>query len=119
MKPPLESRHPHRRRRRFHKGKLTGVDFAQRKAAKKQSKRMSQKTEDGRRIREEDGALQAAGDVRQAPAAAPEARERTRYCRPPRCARRKALKLKAAARAGREKMAAKKVPGAAKSLSKV
>ena len=97
------------------------VDFAQRKAAKKQSKRMSQKTEDGRRIRGgKTVPRKQRGMCAKPPPLPPKLREEDEMAAAAALReKKKALKLKAAARALREKMAAKKVPGAAKSLSKV
>ena len=98
-----------------------GVDFAQRKAAKKQSKRMSQKTEDGRRIRGgKTVPRKQRGMCAKPPPLPPKLREEDEMAAAASLReKKKALKLKVAARALREKMAAKKVPGAAKSLSKV
>ena len=97
------------------------VDFAQRKAAKKQSKRMSQKTEDGRRIRGgKTVPRKQRGMCAKPPPLPPKLREEDEMAAAAALReKKKALKLKAAARALREKMAAKKVPGAAKPLSKV
>ena len=97
------------------------VDFHQRKSAKRTSKRASQKTEDGKRIRGgKTVPRKQRGMCAKDPPLPPKLREEDelRAARE-RNERKKAEKLKRAARAMREKMAAKGVPGAAKPLSKM
>ena len=97
------------------------VDFNQRKSAKKNSKRMSQKTEDGRRIRGgKTVPRKQRGMCASDPPLPPKLREEDEArAAAERNARKKEEKRKAAARALREKMAAKGVPGAAKPLSQM
>ena len=97
------------------------VDFNQRKSAKRQSKRMSQKTEDGRRIRGGKSVpRKQRGMCSSDPPLPPKLREEDELrAAKARNERKKAEKLKAAARALREKMHAKGVPGAAKPLSMI
>ena len=97
------------------------VDFNQRKSAKKNSKRMSQKTEDGRRIRGgKTVPRKQRGMCASDPPLPPRLREEDEArAAAERNARKKEEKRKAAARALREKMAAKGVPGAAKPLSQM
>ena len=97
------------------------VDFNQRKSAKKNSKRMSQKTEDGRRIRGgKTVPRKQRGMCSSDPPLPPRLREEDdARAASERNARKKEEKRKAAARALREKMAKKGVPGAAKALSKM
>ena len=97
------------------------VDFNQRKSAKKNSKRMSQKTEDGRRIRGgKTVPRKQRGMCASDPPLPPRLREEDEArAAAERNARKKEEKRKAAARALREKMAAKGVPGAAKPLSRM
>ena len=88
------------------------VDFNQRKSAKKNSKRMSQKTEDGRRIRGgKTVPRKQRGMCASDPPLPPRLREEDEArAAAERNARKKEEKRKAAARALREKMAAKGVP---------
>lgn len=97
------------------------VDFNQRKSAKRQSKRMSRMTEDGRRIRGGKSVpRKQRGMCSSDPPLPPKLREEDELrAAKARNERKKAEKLKAAARALREKMHAKGVPGAAKPLSKI
>ena len=97
------------------------VDFAQRKSARKNSKRMSQKTEDGKRIRGgKTVPRKQRGMCAKDPPLPPKLREEDELrAAKERNERKKTEKLKKAARALREKMAAKKVPGAANALSKI
>ena len=97
------------------------MDFNQRKSAKKNSKRMSQKTEDGRRIRGgKTVPRKQRGMCASDPPLPPKLREEDEArAAAERNARKKEEKRKAAARALREKMAAKGVPGAAKPLSRM
>ena len=97
------------------------MDFNQRKSAKKNSKRMSQKTEDGRRIRGgKTVPRKQRGMCASDPPLPPKLREEDEArAAAERNARKKEEKRKAAARALREKMAAKGVPGAAKPLSQM
>ena len=94
------------------------VDFNQRKSAKKNSKRMSQKTEDGRRIRGgKTVPRKQRGMCASDPPLPPRLREEDEArAAAERNARKKEETRKAAARALREKMAANGVPGAAKPL---
>ena len=94
------------------------VDFNQRKSAKRQSKRMSRMTEDGRRIRGGKSVpRKQRGMCSSDPPLPPKLREEDELrAAKARNERKKAEKLKAAARALREKMHAKGVPGAAKPL---
>ena len=120
---------PHRRSRSVHRRRSSSqilaramtVDFHQRKSAKRTSKRASQKTEDGKRIRGgKTVPRKQRGMCAKDPPLPPKLREEDelRAARE-RNERKKAEKLKRAARAMREKMAAKGVPGAAKPLSKM
>jgi hypothetical protein len=97
------------------------VDFKQRHSAKKQTKRMSQKTEDGKRIRGgKTVPRKQRGMCAKDPPLPPRLREEDEVSAAKlRNERKKTEKLKVAARSLREKMAAKKVPGAAKPLSKM
>ena len=97
------------------------MDFNQRKSAKKNSKRMSQKTEDGRRIRGgKTVPRKQRGMCASDPPLPPKLREEDEArAAAERSRKKKEEKRKAAARALREKMAAKGVPGAAKPLSQM
>ena len=97
------------------------VDFKERKQGRKNSKRMSRKTEDGKRIRGgKTVPRKQRGMCAKDPPLPPKLREQDDVrAAEERRERKKQEKLKRAARALREKMAAKKMRGAAKPLSKI